>query len=71
MAELASQRLIIPTDNGDELLDEKISIPLSKGLLKRIQDYRFAHRYSSQSDAVRFLIEQGLKTVPWRGKSLS
>lgn len=67
MAEVA-QRAAFFDPNGDELLDEKISVPLSKALLKRIQDYRFANRYGSQSDAVRVLIEAGLKAEQWRRK---
>ena len=61
MAELVHHRLGLPTD--DDLLIEKITIPVTKAMLRRIQDFRFGKRYSSQSDAVRDLIEAGLREL--------
>lgn len=60
MAEPAPHRFRLIDDSADAALDERISVPLSKALLKRIKDYRFINRIDSQSDAVRRLIAQGL-----------
>ena len=49
------------TDDSAELLTERILVPCSPTLLQRIQDYRFANRYNSQSAAVRKLLELGLE----------
>jgi len=39
----------------------KILFVMEKELLKRIDDFRFDNRINSRSDAVRQLIEAGLK----------
>lgn len=45
----------MPTDNP------KILITLKADLLTRIDDYRFGNRLDSRSEAIRRLIEEGLK----------
>ena len=39
----------------------KIILVMENALLKKIDDYRFEHRINSRSDAIRRLIEAGLK----------
>jgi len=39
----------------------KIILVMENDLLKRIDDYRFENRINSRSDAIRRLIESGLK----------
>jgi len=39
----------------------KILITFDDDLLKRIDDYRFENRINSRSEAIRRLIEEGLK----------
>jgi metal-responsive CopG/Arc/MetJ family transcriptional regulator len=41
----------------------KILITLESDLLERIEDYRFGNRIPSRSDAIRRLIEEGLKAT--------
>jgi Arc/MetJ-type ribon-helix-helix transcriptional regulator len=48
------------TDHDDEAITERIVISLPPGLLARVQDYRFANRYNSQSACVRKLLELAL-----------
>jgi metal-responsive CopG/Arc/MetJ family transcriptional regulator len=39
----------------------KIIFAMEEDLLKRIDDYRFENRINSRSEAIRRLIEEGLK----------
>jgi len=41
----------------------KILLILEDDLLARIEDYRFGNRISSRSEAIRRLIEEGLKAA--------
>jgi len=45
----------MPTDKP------KIIFAMAEDLLKRIDDYRFENRINSRSEAIRRLIEEGLK----------
>lgn len=38
-------------------------VTLDEELVRRIEDFRFAGRFKSESDAMRALIEQGLTTL--------
>ena len=42
-------------------LTERLIFPVSKAMAEEIADYRFAHRIDSKSEAIRRLIEAGLK----------
>ena len=46
---------IMPTDNP------KVLITLDKKLLEKIEDFRYGNRIPTRSEAVRRLIEEGLK----------
>jgi metal-responsive CopG/Arc/MetJ family transcriptional regulator len=39
----------------------KIILAMTEDLVKRIDDYRFGNRISSRSEAIRRLIEEGLR----------
>jgi len=39
----------------------KVLINLTKTLIEKIEDYRFSNRITSRSEAIRRLIEEGLK----------
>jgi len=41
----------------------KILFVMDKELLTRIDDYRFNNRINSRSEAVRLLIEEGLRVI--------
>lgn len=41
----------------------QILLTLDADLLKRINDFRFSNRINSRSEAVRLLIEEGLKAI--------
>lgn len=41
-----------------------LHIPISKDLMKRIDDYRFNRRFQTRAEAVRFLLEWALKQNP-------
>lgn len=41
--------------------EEKVLLNLSTTLLKKIEDFQFENRISSRSEAIRQLIEKGLK----------
>jgi metal-responsive CopG/Arc/MetJ family transcriptional regulator len=45
---------------SDEKKSERIPVVLTPSLLARIEDWRFARRLGSRSDAIRQLIERGL-----------
>ena len=50
--------------------DPRIITPIPKPLLARIDDYRFGNRLPSRSEAIRRLIEAGLRAdapIPVRG----
>jgi len=47
----------MPTDKP------KIIFVMEKDLLERVDDYRFENRINSRSDAIRRLIEEGLKAA--------
>ena len=42
---------------------ERVITPMPPSLLKAIDDYRFAERIPSRAEAIRRLIENGLKQV--------
>lgn len=44
----------------------RIAIPLSNGLLERVDDFRFSHRIASRAEAIRQLLETGLEHQPRR-----
>lgn len=44
-----------------EPLSERIITPMTPTMLRAIEDYRFDSRTASRSDAIRKLIEAGLK----------
>jgi metal-responsive CopG/Arc/MetJ family transcriptional regulator len=46
----------------------KILITFDDDLLKRIDDYRFENRCSSRSEAIRRLIEEGIRRIPKKEK---
>jgi len=46
----------------------QILLTLSEELLKKIEDFRFDNRIGSRSEAVRQLIEKGLKEKPSSSK---
>ena len=48
-------------DTPDELLTERVIFPVSKAMLQAITDYRFENRIDSKSEALRRLVEAGLK----------
>ena len=52
---LSGYREIMPTDKP------KVFIVLGKGLLERIEDFRYSNRIPTRSQAIRRLIEEGLK----------
>jgi metal-responsive CopG/Arc/MetJ family transcriptional regulator len=39
---------------------ERVIIPISRELLDRIEEFRWAHRAPSRAEAMRALLEQGL-----------
>jgi metal-responsive CopG/Arc/MetJ family transcriptional regulator len=40
---------------------ERVAIPMPAELLKRIDEYRWANRIPSRAEAIRQLVEAGLK----------
>jgi metal-responsive CopG/Arc/MetJ family transcriptional regulator len=55
-------------EKGD-IKDEKVVFFTSHIQLEKIEDYRFAQRLSSRSEAVRKLIEVGLETLDEKKKT--
>ena len=51
-----------------ENLTERVIVPVSKTMLQDITDYRFEQRIESKSEAVRKLIDAGLKAEGKRHK---
>ena len=45
----------------DDHISGRIITPMSQQLLQAIDDYRFANRLPSRADAIRRLIQAGLK----------
>ena len=43
---------------------ERIAIPMPAELVKQIDEFRWANRLPSRAEAIRQLIELGLKTKP-------
>ncbi|WP_298222452.1 ribbon-helix-helix protein, CopG family [Acidocella sp.] len=52
--------------NPDRLVRKLVSLP--PDLLAAIDDYRFANRVKTESEAIRRLIEQGLEKAKETGK---
>ena len=46
----------------------KIIFVASEGLIKRLDDYRFENRVNSRSEAIRLLLEEGLKKYEKQAK---
>lgn len=44
-------------------MTERIALMVSPEKMKEIDDFRFSRRYGSRSDAIRDLIDRGLKAV--------
>jgi metal-responsive CopG/Arc/MetJ family transcriptional regulator len=53
----------MPTDKPQILLT------IGRGLLKRIEDFRYGHRIPTRSEAIRRLIEEGLKSYEKNSQS--
>jgi metal-responsive CopG/Arc/MetJ family transcriptional regulator len=54
----------------DKPESERVITPMPKALVDRIDDYRFANRVPSRSEAVRRLIEAGLTaSAPFPGSA--
>lgn len=47
----------------DEANSERIITPMSKSLVEAIDDFRFANRVASRSEAIRQLISMGLEAA--------
>lgn len=45
----------------DDELSERVIMPITRAMLARIEDYRFDRRIPSRSEALRRLIEAGLR----------
>jgi Arc/MetJ-type ribon-helix-helix transcriptional regulator len=72
MAELASAtRLAIVEIDDGEPLSEKISIPLTPSMLRAIDRLFHERPFPNRSAAARELIRLGLRTQPYRSKSLT
>jgi hypothetical protein len=56
-------------DQATEELSERIIFPATKSMAEAISDYRFDNRIESKADAIRRLIEAGLKVEKTKGKS--
>jgi len=52
----------MPTDNP------KVLITLDKGLLEKIEDFRYGNRIPTRSEAVRRLIKEGLERYVKKGQ---
>ena len=46
----------------------RILLTVSEDLLERIDDYRFNNRIANRSEAIRLLVEAGLKAKPKKKK---
>ncbi len=51
-----------------EELSERVIFPATKTMVEAISDYRFDQRIESKADAIRRLIEAGLKAEKTKGK---
>ncbi|MGC8526154.1 hypothetical protein [Acidiphilium sp.] len=47
----------------DEAISERIITPMPKSLVQAIDDYRFSERMPSRAEAIRRLLELGLKAA--------
>jgi metal-responsive CopG/Arc/MetJ family transcriptional regulator len=47
----------------DEPNSERIITPMPKSLVQAIDDFRFGHRVASRAEAIRRLIELGLRAA--------
>jgi metal-responsive CopG/Arc/MetJ family transcriptional regulator len=47
----------------DEPNSERIITPMSKSLVQAIDDFRFGNRVASRAEAIRQLIERGLRAA--------
>jgi metal-responsive CopG/Arc/MetJ family transcriptional regulator len=52
----------------DEANTERIITPMAKSLVEAIDDFRFANRVASRSEAIRQLIAMGLEAAKKREK---
>ena len=43
---------------------KQVHVLLDEGLLRRLDDYRFAHRFASRTDAIRWLLDWSLAQNP-------
>jgi hypothetical protein len=50
-----------PHETTADELTERVIFPASKRMLEQINDYRFEHRCETKSEAIRRLVEAGLK----------
>ena len=48
----------------EEPLSERIITPMPKSLVSAVDDYRYANRIASRAEAIRRLIELGLRAPP-------
>lgn len=48
--------------------DDRIVTPMPRQLVERIDDFRFSRRLHSRAEAIRQLIEAGLKNPPSQAK---
>ena len=58
-------------DAPAEELSERLIFPATKSMAEAIADYRFEQRIESKADAIRRLIEAGLKVESKKQKSKS
>jgi hypothetical protein len=49
------------TETSDELLTERLILPVTKAMMQDIKEYPFEARHESKSEAVRKLIAVGRK----------
>jgi hypothetical protein len=49
------------TDTDTEPMDKRLIFPVTDAMAEAIDDYRFAQRLGSKSEALRRLIEAGLQ----------
>lgn len=49
-----------------KLITVKKGVALTDDLARQVEDFRFHHRYKSETDAMRVLIEAGLKAFEAR-----
>jgi hypothetical protein len=42
----------------------ELILRLDEKLLKRVEDFRFTHRFANRTEAIRWLLDYALKTAP-------